>query len=110
MSEKAVNEHKETWWLYIIQNKLGHLYTGITTDVDRRFQQHNSGSAQGAKALRGKGPLTLKYKRLIGSKSEAARVEYWVKQQTRQRKLQIISRNEALSGSLISQNTNNDEC
>ncbi|CDL29320.1 FIG137864: putative endonuclease containing a URI domain [Escherichia coli ISC7] len=35
------------------------LYTGITTDVERRYQQHQSG--KGAKALRGKGELTLAF-------------------------------------------------
>ncbi len=42
------------WSIYIVRNRLGSLYTGITTDVERRFNQHQNGT--GAKALRGKGP------------------------------------------------------
>ncbi|MGP6213224.1 DNA damage response exodeoxyribonuclease YhbQ, partial [Escherichia coli] len=45
------------WYLYLIRTADNKLYTGITTDVERRYQQHQSG--KGAKALRGKGELTL---------------------------------------------------
>ena len=44
-----------TWYLYLLETRRGMLYTGITTDVARRLAQHEAG--QGAKALRGRGPL-----------------------------------------------------
>lgn len=47
------------WFLYLIRTADNKLYTGITTDVERRYQQHQSG--KGAKALRGKGELTLAF-------------------------------------------------
>ena len=47
------------WYLYLIRTADNKLYTGITTDVERRYQQHQSG--KGAKALRGKGELTLAF-------------------------------------------------
>lgn len=109
MAEKAVGQSDAKWWVYIIENKLGHLYTGITTDVSRRFEEHASGSAKGAKALRGKGPLSLKYQSLIGSKSDASKVEYWIKQQSKQRKLHIIESQSALSVSLIGQHTDHNK-
>jgi len=47
------------WFLYLVRTADNALYTGITTDVPRRFLQHQTG--KGAKALRGKGELTLAF-------------------------------------------------
>ncbi|EDM2309692.1 GIY-YIG nuclease family protein, partial [Salmonella enterica] len=47
------------WYLYLIRTADNALYTGITTDVARRYRQHQTG--KGAKALRGKGELTLAF-------------------------------------------------
>jgi len=55
------------------------LYTGITTDVERRFEEHNSGDKKGSKYLRGKAPLKLVMKKRIGDRSMALRVEAKVK-------------------------------
>ena len=76
------------WYLYIVENKYGHWYTGITTDVARRFAQHNAG--KGAKALIGKGPLTLIFQTLVGTRSEASQLEYRVKQLTKQQKINWV--------------------
>ena len=65
------------WSVYMLRTASGALYTGISTDVDRRFLQHTDGS--GAKALRGRGPLTLVYRVAIGDRSAAQRVEYALK-------------------------------
>jgi len=77
------------WYLYIIQCNDGSLYTGITTDVARRFEEHN-GSKLGAKFLRGKAPLTLKFSTSVGDKSRAARLEYRVKKLSRIQKEKLI--------------------
>ena len=52
------------WTVYMIRCRDGSLYTGITTDLDRRVEEHRDiavvkkpGAQKGAKALRGKGPL-----------------------------------------------------
>lgn len=68
----------QQWSLYIIETAQGTLYTGITTDVKRRFDEHCN-SKQGAKYLKGKGPLTLRYHCEVGSKSRASKLEYRVK-------------------------------
>jgi putative endonuclease len=47
------------WYVYIIRCKDGSLYTGITTNVNRRFQEHKSQGSKTAKYLRGKQSLTL---------------------------------------------------
>jgi putative endonuclease len=65
------------WFLYMIRCKGGVIYTGITTDVDRRFAQHQAG--KGAKFLRGKAPLELVFQKGIGSHSDALKTEASVK-------------------------------
>jgi len=65
------------WYLYVIETAGGALYTGITTDVARRLAEHAAG--RGAKALRGRGPLTLLHQETVGSRSEALRLEAAVK-------------------------------
>lgn len=67
------------WFLYVIRCKHGRLYTGITTDVKRRFAEHTGNGKKGAKCLRGKAPLTLVMKKRMRSKSLALRVEAKVK-------------------------------
>ncbi|WP_035385176.1 GIY-YIG nuclease family protein [Ferrimonas futtsuensis] len=77
------------WSLYLVRTACDRLYTGITTDVERRFQQHSSG--RGAKALKGKGPLTLEFHTPIGDRSLASKVEYRVKQLSRAQKERVLS-------------------
>ncbi|QKJ85506.1 putative endonuclease [Paramixta manurensis] len=77
-----------SWRLYILSTAAGALYTGITNDIARRFQQHQSG--KGAKALRGKGPLHLLFSCEAGDRASASRLEYQVKQLTRREKLRLI--------------------
>ncbi|WP_029686342.1 GIY-YIG nuclease family protein [Tatumella saanichensis] len=81
------------WFVYMVRTATGALYTGITTDVERRFRQHQNGS--GAKALRGKGPLLLVYQCPGGDRSEASRLEYRIKQQTRSQKLRLVAQQPA---------------
>ena len=68
------------WFLYMVQTANGHLYTGISTDPMRRLRQHNGEITGGAKALRGKGPLTLVFQQSLPDKSSAAKAEYQLKQ------------------------------
>ncbi|APE29991.1 hypothetical protein BOX17_02880 [Halomonas aestuarii] len=65
------------WYLYLVETASGALYTGITTDVDRRLAEHRAG--RGAKALRGKGPLVLVHHECVGSHGEALRREAAIK-------------------------------
>lgn len=78
------------WYLYLIRCANGHLYTGITTDVTRRFNEHQSSSPKAAKYLRGKGPLTLMYQEQVGTRSDALRREIAVKKLSRAQKLALI--------------------
>lgn len=69
----------QSWSIYLIRCANGHLYTGITTDVERRLEEHREGGAKGAKYLKGKGPLTLAWHQSIGSRSDALKMEIKVK-------------------------------
>jgi putative endonuclease len=66
------------WSIYLLRCADGSVYTGITTDVARRVDEHQSGD-KGAKYLRGRGPLVLLYQRAVGSRSQASRLEHQVK-------------------------------
>jgi len=63
--------------------------TGITTDVARRFCQHQDG--RGAKALRGKGELQLAFSKEVGERSLALRLEYRIKQLTKRQKERLVA-------------------
>jgi len=77
------------WFIYLIRCKGGQLYTGISTDVERRFGEHQSG--KGSKYLRGKMPLQLVFQKKIGSHSEALKIEASIKQCSKAGKEKIIT-------------------
>lgn len=90
--EKRQGDTMESlWYLYILQCGDGTLYTGITTDVDRRLEAHRTG--HGAKYTRGRGPLTLVYQECCGSHGEALKRELAVKALSRAEKQRLIGRN-----------------
>ena len=79
---------EQTWYLYILRCKDGTLYTGITTDVEKRLEAHRSG--KGAKYTRGRTPLELVYRETCGSHSEALKRELEVKKLSREEKLSLL--------------------
>ena len=76
------------WKLYIIRCGDGTLYTGITTDVDKRFTAHSSG--KGAKYTRGRTPLELVYQEECGDHSMALKREAEIKKLSRKEKEKLI--------------------
>ena len=68
---------EQTWYLYILRCGDGTLYTGITTDVDKRLEAHRSG--KGAKYTRGRAPLELVYRETCGTHSQALKREHEIK-------------------------------
>jgi len=85
----GISMMEQGWQLYLLQTAAGMLYTGITTDVNRRLQQHQQG--RGARSLRGKGPLTLVFHCDAGDRAAASRLEYQVKQLSRAQKLLLVA-------------------
>ncbi|MBG7607328.1 MAG: GIY-YIG nuclease family protein [Verrucomicrobia bacterium] len=78
------------WWVYMLRCGDGSLYTGIATDVDRRFSEHESQGPKSAKYLRGRLPLEIVLRREIGSRSEASKEELRVKKLPRGLKLKLL--------------------
>lgn len=78
------------WKLYILRCGDGSLYTGITTDVERRLEEHRSG--KGAKYTRSRGPLELAYVEDCTDKSAALKRECRIKSMTRAEKLKLIQK------------------
>lgn len=79
------------WYLYILRCKDNTLYTGITTNVEKRLQQHRSG--KGAKYTRGRAPLELVYQEVCKNHTEALKREAFVKKLTRKDKEALIFKN-----------------
>lgn len=79
------------WYLYLIRTAEGSLYAGITTDVGRRLAEHRQGGARAARALRGRGPLTVAYDARIGERGLALRAERRIKCLSKLRKEEIVA-------------------
>ena len=79
------------WFLYLIRCRNGTLYAGISTDVARRFAEHQSGAPKGSRYLRGKGPLQLVFQTVVGDRSTATKLEIQVKGLPRSVKEEVVA-------------------
>ena len=79
---------EKKWYLYVLRCGDGTLYTGITTDVQARFAQHQAG--KGAKYTRGRGPLVVVYTEECEDHSAALKRELAVKALSREEKERMI--------------------
>lgn len=75
-------------YVYIVECADGSYYTGYTTDVDRRVDEHNAG--EGAKYTRGRTPVELRYVEEHDNKSAAMSREYEIKQLSRREKERLV--------------------
>ena len=89
------SSESSSWTVYILRTAGGKLYTGITTDVERRIQEH-SGTNKGAKSLRGKGPLDLVMHLPAADRSEASKLEAGIKRLSRSDKERLIAGDKSL--------------
>jgi len=78
------------WQVYIILCSDNSLYTGITTDIERRFRQHTKGD--GAKYFRGRQPLEVVFLETGHNRSSAAKREYQIKSMSRTEKALLKKR------------------
>ena len=78
------------WFVYVVRCSDDSLYTGITTDINRRIEEHNT-SNKGAKYTRTRRPVKLEYKEVYVDRSTASKREYAIKKLTRKQKLNLIS-------------------
>ncbi|MEP0135373.1 GIY-YIG nuclease family protein [Marinobacter sp.] len=78
------------WFIYMVRTAKGALYTGITTDVARRFAEHQAGAPKGARSLRGKGPLELAFFAETTDRATASKLVWQIKQWPRRQKEALI--------------------
>ena len=81
---------KDIWYVYMVRCNDGTLYTGITNDLEKRIEAHNSGK-DGARYTRSRRPVKLVYSEEAGTKSAAAKLEYKIKKMTREKKMKLVS-------------------
>ena len=84
------------WTVYVLRCRTGELYTGCTSDLERRVKEHNSGS--GSRFTRARLPVIVVYKEAASSRSTALRRELDIKSMTRREKLRLVG-HEALAAS-----------
>jgi putative endonuclease len=78
-----------TWTVYLARCRDGTLYTGITTNPERRVLEHNKGS--GAAYTRSRLPVTLVYQEPAENRAHALRREHMIKSMTREEKERLAS-------------------
>ncbi len=74
--------------VYVIECADGTYYTGITRELQRRIEQHDSG--KGAKYTRGRGPVRLLAHSIAYDRSSAQKLEYYIKSLRRDKKVIML--------------------
>lgn len=83
-------EMQQTWHVYILRCADGTLYTGITTDIERRLKEHNS-SDRGARYTRSRRPVRLAWSEEAESHAAASRREHDIRKLDRHGKLALLA-------------------
>ena len=79
------------WYVYVLRCVDNSLYTGITTDVERRVAEHNTNDRLGARYTRVRRPVSLVYKESCDSRSSAAQRENEIKKLPKSDKEALIN-------------------
>jgi len=78
------------WWVYMIETQSGKLYTGISTDIERRFLEHSDpANTKGAKFFRLERALSVVYREACANRSAASKRESAIKKMTKKSKWQL---------------------
>ncbi len=94
MESKIEPDPTVHWWVYIILTNKGQYYTGITTDIPRRFLEHSQTSAgvknaKGAKFFHSQIPVEVVFKESFLTRGEATRRELEIKKMSHSEKLEL---------------------
>jgi len=98
MSTEQSEKTLENWQVYMILCSDRSIYTGITTDIARRFSQHATG--RGAKYFRGRTPDVLVYLEGGHDRSTASQREAMIKKMSVKAKQQLINAHQIPDGAL----------
>ena len=85
----STSTDETTHVVYIVECRDGTYYTGYTTDVERRVEEHNAGT--GARYTRGRTPVEVVYTETYETQSAAMSREYAIKQLRRPQKERLVS-------------------
>ncbi|MCH9644007.1 MAG: GIY-YIG nuclease family protein [Gammaproteobacteria bacterium] len=86
----------KTYYIYILECSNGNYYTGYTTDLERRYQEHLDGSDK-CKYTRSFPPLRIaQYWEISGSASDAMKLEYAIKKLSKREKKSLIENPDTL--------------
>jgi putative endonuclease len=77
------------WFVYMLECANGVIYTGITNNIPKRFAKHASG--KGAKFMRLNCPVRMLASQPFATRSEATKMEHWLKRRRRAVKLEWIT-------------------
>ena len=81
-----------TWKVYMLHCSDNSLYTGITTDIIRRVEEHNSDNKKGARYTRTRRPVIVVYEEECENRADASSREYQLKKLPRREKLNLVAR------------------
>jgi putative endonuclease len=87
-SESAVGSRWSAVFVYMVECADQTLYTGWTTDVERRLKAHNAG--RGARYTQQRGPVRLVYVEEVADRRAALKRELQIKRMSRTQKLKLI--------------------
>ena len=85
----------KSWFVYMVETEKGRLYTGISTDIERRFKEHlathQGTSSRGAKYFRSDRPLRVVYQELQKNRALASQRESALKKLSASQKKALVS-------------------
>ena len=81
---------KKKWYIYIVECCDKTFYTGITTDLERRLNEHNCSDGKGARYTRTRRPVKLIYNEAVSSMGKAIKREIAIKKMGRKGKEKLI--------------------
>ena len=82
------------YYIYMIRCRDNSLYTGITTDIERRFNEHLQKDIKGAKYTKGHDALKIEAIWKTNTRSDASKLEYSIKKLIKQQKEELIIYND----------------
>ena len=85
-----MTEETSPWWVYLVQCSDQTLYAGITTDLQRRIQEHNGATSGGARYTRSRRPVRLVWFEPSKSRSAASQREATIRKLTHAQKERLI--------------------
>lgn len=80
----------ECWYVYMLRCADGSLYTGVTTDIQRRLEEHNHDNKKGARYTRARRPVELAFQQSAADRTAACQLEAQIKKLSRSQKLRLI--------------------